>query len=101
MPRLPTTEERDSFPLCGAKTRGTGKPCRKWAGERTSHKGVGKCYLHGGNTPTHKKNAALIKAREQGRAHPALSLQMTPGQLMTGIVHLTAGYVQYLVETVA
>ncbi len=33
---------------CGAKAKGTGKPCKKPAGSGTHHKGTGRCKLHGG-----------------------------------------------------
>jgi len=36
---------------CGAKTKGTGAPCRRPAGWGTDHAGVGRCKLHGGATP--------------------------------------------------
>jgi hypothetical protein len=33
---------------CGAKTRGSGKPCKHEAGWGTDHFGEGRCKLHGG-----------------------------------------------------
>ena len=41
---------------CGAKTHSNGTPCTKVKGWRCNppHPGVGRCYLHGGNTPTKK-----------------------------------------------
>ena len=40
-----------SFPLCGARSKGTGKPCQNIAGKGTDHVGNGTCRLHGGGTP--------------------------------------------------
>lgn len=36
---------------CGAKAKGTGKPCRRPQGWGTDHPGAGRCKLHGGATP--------------------------------------------------
>lgn len=50
-------------PKCGAKTRqGTGL-CRNPAGFKTPTPGVGKCHLHGGNTPSHRTVASKALAR--------------------------------------
>jgi hypothetical protein len=38
-------------PLCGAKAKTTGNPCKRKAGAGTSHPGQGRCSTHGGNTP--------------------------------------------------
>lgn len=37
--------------ICGAKAKSTGQPCQKPAGWGTSHKGEGRCRIHGGATP--------------------------------------------------
>ena len=38
-------------PMCGAKSKSTGKPCVRVAGFGTDHKGEGRCRTHGGKTP--------------------------------------------------
>lgn len=38
--------ERDAYPMCGAKARSTGEPCRQ-----TPAKGRSRCRFHGGATP--------------------------------------------------
>ncbi|RUP17123.1 HGGxSTG domain-containing protein [Methylobacterium sp.] len=38
--------ERDAYPMCGAKARSTGEPCRQ-----TPAKGRTRCRFHGGATP--------------------------------------------------
>lgn len=37
--------------------------CQMQAGYRTDHLGVGRCYRHGGNTPTHERGAKVELAR--------------------------------------
>lgn len=37
-------------PVCGAKAKSTGRPCRKPAGHKTDHPGIGRCNLHGGKS---------------------------------------------------
>ncbi|NLA83026.1 MAG: hypothetical protein GX854_00550 [Clostridiales bacterium] len=43
--------EEKNYPICGAKTKGSGEPCQRPAGWGTDHPGVGKCKLHGGASP--------------------------------------------------
>lgn len=40
-----------STPICGAKGKQKGQPCKRPAGWGTDHPGVGKCKLHGGLSP--------------------------------------------------
>lgn len=49
--------------ICGAATKGTGRPCTRPAGWGTSHPSVGRCKLHGGSTPDH----VLSSERELAR----------------------------------
>jgi hypothetical protein len=46
---------------CGAKTR-SGGSCGNSAGMGTDHVGFGRCKLHGGNTPSGKKNGRHLMA---------------------------------------
>lgn len=41
--------EKDG-PFCGAKRTNRSKTCKNYAGFRTEHPGVGRCFKHGGNT---------------------------------------------------
>jgi hypothetical protein len=59
-----TPEAREEHSLCGALKR-DGQACRNYAGFRTDHPRVGACHLHGGNSPTHQKAAAMVEARTQ------------------------------------
>jgi hypothetical protein len=84
-----TPRDQRKVPLCGAKKR-NGKTCRAFAGQGTSHKGVGRCKNHGGSTPNHIASAAVAMARnrmvELGRP-----MSVSPGQLMAGVINLQAG----------
>ena len=51
-----TPEQRDTKPMCGAKKE-NGERCRAFAGQGTSHPGIGACKFHGGSTPSHEKAA--------------------------------------------
>jgi len=54
--------------FCGAMVKdGSGRTCRRSAGHGTGHLGYGSCFLHGGNTESHVKAAALASARETAR----------------------------------
>jgi hypothetical protein len=52
---------------CNGRNRQTESLCKNPAGMRTDHKGTGRCYLHGGCTPSHQ--AAAV--REQAQAELA------------------------------
>jgi hypothetical protein len=95
-----TPEQRDQHPLCGAKKRSDGTPCRLFAGQGTDHAGVGRCRLHGGNTPSHEK-AAMVEQAKQKLAKLGTPYAVTPGQLMAGNVHLSAGHLMLLTEMVS
>lgn len=49
----PDTQGADG--KCGAHARQSGAPCKRPAGWGTEHPGMGRCKLHGGNTPNHRK----------------------------------------------
>ena len=51
-----TSEMRDKMALCGAKKK-NGEHCRAFAGQGTSHAGIGSCKYHGGSTPNGEKAA--------------------------------------------
>lgn len=62
-PKEPIYDDHGNL-LCGANRRAVGKPCRKRAGQGTSHPGYGTCHLHGGSTRNMNKRAATLKADE-------------------------------------
>lgn len=57
----PATVRYDS---CGRNNR-AGNPCGRPAGWGTDHAGAGACKLHGGTTPSGRKHAAFLTARQQ------------------------------------
>lgn len=61
---------------CGAKRRQGGEPCRKPAGWGTPNKS-GRCSLHLGNTPSHRR-AADMEAARQAASKLDLSLTISP-----------------------
>jgi hypothetical protein len=57
-------------PLCGAKKRQPepGKEyCTFLAGWGTDHAGIGRCKLHGGNTPQSRRGASKVKAEREAQ----------------------------------
>lgn len=55
-------------PKCGApKRQGDRSPCGNPAGFKTNHRGIGRCHLHGGNTPI-KHGLYSSVVREQNQA---------------------------------
>lgn len=95
-----TPEQRDKHALCGAKKRSDGKPCRKFAGEGTDHFGIGRCRLHGGSTPTHKKHAVKVEAQ---RRTPKFGQprQVMPGDALMEMLSIAYGQVHFLAEEIS
>jgi hypothetical protein len=59
-----TPEMRDQNALCNARKR-NGDKCRAFAGQGTSHPGIGACKFHGGATGTHEKAALQREAQQR------------------------------------
>jgi hypothetical protein len=96
-----TSEERSERPLCGAKKR-NGELCRAYAGQHTDHFGFGKCKYHGGNTPTHKKQAVKLEAeRAMAETTMGQALDVRPDQALLGVLRATAGHTAWLAAEVA
>ena len=93
-----TPRDQRKVPLCSARKK-NGKSCRAFAGQGTSHKGVGRCKYHGGSTPNHRASAAVAMARnrmvELGRPK-----SVSPGQLMAGVINLQAGDLMALTKAI-
>lgn len=95
---------------CGARTQGTGKPCRKMKGSATDHPGYGNCVNHGGNTPEGRKSAMremgrdiliTYKTRFGGdRTDPTIA-SLTPEQALLEEVRRSAAMVRFLEERIA
>lgn len=55
-------------PRCGAHGRQKNRPCRHVAGFRTDHPGIGKCFLHGGQTTIkHGRYSGVVRAIVKGK----------------------------------
>lgn len=89
-----TPEQRDTKALCGARKK-NGQKCRAFAGQGTSHFGVGRCRFHLGNTPTHQVNAIATEAR-RGMVEFGQSLDVEPTEALLGVLHLSAGHLNWL-----
>lgn len=84
----------DSDRHCGGKTRAGGK-CTRPKGWGTDHAGRGKCKLHGGSTPTHRR-AAQQEAAAEAVATYGLPREVDPLQALLEEVYRTAGHVAWL-----
>lgn len=60
--------KRRDKPLCGGKKRQGSGTCTRPAGWGTDHPGIGRCKLHGGSTPNHRKHAARVEAEVLAQA---------------------------------
>ena len=91
-----TQEQRDGMRLCGAKKK-NGDPCRAFAGQGTSHPGVGRCKFHFGNSANHEKHAVVHEARARmaevgfGEAY-----EVDPATALLGVLHLSAGHLNFV-----
>lgn len=83
---------------CGAKTRSKGT-CKKPAGWGTPNN-TGRCSLHGGNTPSHRK-AAMNQIAREAVATYGLPREIDPAAALLEEVHRTAGHVAWLAGKVA
>lgn len=94
-----TREQRDKHVLCGAK-RKNGEKCRKFAGEGTNHPGVGRCKYHLGNSKTHQTNAIAQEARK-AMVEFGQPLPIAPAEALLGVLHLSAGHLNWLRDELA
>jgi hypothetical protein len=79
---------------CGGRTR-SGTKCKRPAGWGTDHLGRGRCKLHGGSTPSHRKAAAAEEALEFARGALGSELDVGPLDALLLAVRLAAGSVAY------
>lgn len=84
----------DDRPRCGGATRAGGS-CTQAAGWGTDHPGFGRCKLHGGSTPSHRR-AAEMKAAEKAVAMYGLPVDISPAEALLEEVRWTAGHVAWL-----
>jgi hypothetical protein len=98
-----TREQRDKLrtPLCGARTRGTGQPCRLFAGQGTDHLGIGRCSRHGGSTQTHRTHAIGVEITRRMVALAQPIEDVTAPEVLERLLFVSAGYVAILEHEVA
>lgn len=86
---------------CGGRLRdGSNRTCRRRAGHGTPTPGTGRCRLHGGNTPSHRRRAERAEA-ERAVATYGLPVDVDPREALLQEVHRTAGHVAWLGQIVA
>lgn len=79
---------------CAARTR-SGGACQRRAGWGTPHLGYGRCSVHGGSTPSHRKAAALDAAMSEAAAM-GVGLEVQPHEALLHCVFLAARQVHVL-----
>jgi hypothetical protein len=95
-----TPEQRDKHQLCGAKKKDGSGFCRCFAGSGTLHKGYGRCKFHGGSTPSHKKNAAILEAQKR-MIQLGSAIELPPHEALLAMLYLASGHVAFLRTEIA
>lgn len=90
-----TPEQRDKNSLCGAMTK-RGVPCRAFAGQGTSHPGVGRCRFHLGNTESHDKAAIRRNLTKRMVVMGQPEDEVTALGAMMAELHASSGHCAYL-----
>lgn len=85
-----------AYPKCGAKTRTTGKPCKKPQGWGTQHVGFGKCRLHGGATPIKHGRYSLVHRQSLQAKVSEFLADPAPGDLSSELALTRALLQDYL-----
>lgn len=94
-----TPEQRDRMDLCGARKK-SGDKCRAFAGQGTNHPGIGRCKFHLGNTKTHEASAIIHEAR-RGMVTFGQAVEIEPTEALLGVLHLSAGHLNWIREELA
>jgi hypothetical protein len=94
---IASSKARNKQPLCGAKKRSDGKKCKNYAGFKTDHAGVGRCFLHGGSTRTHKKHAVKVEAKRLTAEYKfGKPRKVMPGEALIEMLETAYGLVHWL-----
>jgi hypothetical protein len=89
-----TKEQRDKMALCGAKKK-NGETCRAYAGQGTSHPGIGQCKFHFGNARNNR--VAAVKQEAQRRAVEfGQPIEISPAEALLSTVYLSAGHLAFV-----
>lgn len=89
-----TTRQRDGMRLCGAKKK-NGEACRAFAGQGTNHPGIGRCKFHLGNARNHQIHAVNEEAKTR-MIQFGESLDVDPATALLGVLHLSAGHLNWV-----
>jgi hypothetical protein len=89
-----TREQRDRHALCGAK-RKNGERCRLFAGQGTSHRGTGRCFLHLGNTRGHQTHAVKVEAQRRAIQFGE-KIDIAPSEALLTVLHLSYGHLEFI-----
>lgn len=82
--------------LCAAQlpNKPQGVTCKQPAGYRTPHLGTGRCYRHGGSTPSHVKSGQIELARRECD-RLGIPIEIDPTEALLREVWETAGNVEF------
>ncbi len=94
-----SSEKRSEFPLCNAKKK-SGERCRAFAGQGTSHLGIGRCKFHLGSTRSHVSNATVQEAQRRMVKFGA-PIEIHPQEALLAMLHLSSGHTAWLREEIA
>lgn len=83
---------------CGALTRSE-THCLRPAGWGTPHVGIGRCKLHGGNTPSHIQSAEKVQLAVVAEQY-GLPREIDPTAALLEELHRTAGMITFYELTV-
>lgn len=88
-----------AYPICGAKAKGTGEPCRRPAGWGTDHPGEGRCKLHGGvssGRPVVHGRYSVKHRAKLAEKYQAFLGDPHPGDLVNELAMMRALFQDYL-----
>ncbi len=83
-----------TLPKCDY-VRPDGRQCTNDKGKRTNHPGIGRCWKHGGTSPTHVRAAQKVMVAQAIDTY-GLPREIAPHDALREEVWRTAGHVQWL-----
>lgn len=86
--------------MCGAKKR-SGEACRAFAGQGTSHSGIGRCKYHGGSTATHERAAVKREVQRQMVMLGEPVSDVTALDALLSELYASTGHVAFLRQALA
>lgn len=95
MTTVPARGGRDKSHCGGRKRDGSDGTCTRPAGWGTDHVGIGRCKLHGGNTPSHRHASERAMAESAVETF-GLPREVDPRDALLEEVYRTAGAVDWL-----